>query len=63
MEGRVDSVQYESLANGVEDEDVIAIVGGTDAIVLVLVPLIIETKVIGVVLGGFLEARCIGCGI
>jgi hypothetical protein len=56
-------VQYESFANGVENEDVVAVVGGTDAIVLVLVPLIIEPEIVRVVLGGFLEARCVGCGV
>ena len=56
-------MQYESLAKGVEDEDVVAVVGGTDAIVLVLVSLIIEPEVVRVVLGGFLEAGCVGCGI
>lgn len=56
-------MQYESLANRVEDEDVVAVVGGTDAIILVLVPLIIEPEVVRVVLGGFLEACCVGCGI
>lgn len=63
MEGRVDAVQHKSFARGVEDEDVVAVVSGADAIVLVLVALVVEAEVVRFVFGGFLEACCVGSGI
>jgi hypothetical protein len=63
VEGRVYAVQHEGFACGVEDEDVVAVVGGADAIVLILVALVVEAEVVGFIFGGFLEACCVGGGI
>lgn len=63
MEGRVDAVQHKCLACGVEYEDVVAVVGGADAIVLVLVALVVEAEVVGSVFGGLLQVCCVWCGI
>jgi hypothetical protein len=54
VEGRVDAVQHEGLAGRVEDEGVVAVVGGAGAIVLVFVALIVEAEVVGTVVGGLL---------
>ncbi len=54
MEGGVNAVQHEYFANGVEYEDIIAVVGGANTIVLVPVALVVETKIIGFVFGGLL---------
>jgi hypothetical protein len=63
VKGGVDAVQHKGFARGVEDEDVVAVVGGADAIVLVLVALVVEAEIVGVVLGGLLQACCVGGGI
>lgn len=54
MEGRFDVVQHKCFARGIEDKDVIAIAGGSDAIILVFAALVLETKVVGTVFGGLL---------
>lgn len=51
MEGGIDAIQHKDFANGVEYEDIVAVVSGADTIVLVPVALIVETKIVGFVLG------------
>jgi predicted transcriptional regulator len=54
VEGGINAVQHEYFANRVEYEDIIAVVGGANTVVLVPVALVVETKIVRLVLGGLL---------
>lgn len=54
VECRVHAVEHERLAHGVVDEDIVAIVGGSDTIVLILVALVLKPQIVRIILGGLL---------
>lgn len=55
MEHGIDAVQYEGLARGIEYEGIVVVFGGSYAIVLISVALVVEANVVGTVFGRLLE--------